>query len=37
MILTWMLYVNKPEEGANPASRPEKTEVGTTRSRPQFN
>ncbi|MDG1027693.1 MAG: membrane protein insertase YidC [Flavobacteriaceae bacterium] len=27
MILTWMLYVNKPEEGANPAAEPDKTEV----------
>ena len=27
MILTWMLYVNKPEEGVNPAVEPEKTEV----------
>ncbi|MAG19484.1 MAG: membrane protein insertase YidC [Flavobacteriaceae bacterium] len=27
MILTWMLYVNKPEEGVNPAFEPEKTEV----------
>ena len=26
MILTWMLYVNKPEEGANPAAEPDKTE-----------
>ena len=27
MILTWMLYVNKPEEGVNPAVETEKTEV----------
>ena len=27
MILTWMLYVNKPEEGANPTAEPDKTEV----------
>ena len=27
MILTWMLYVNKPEEGANPGAEPDKTEV----------
>ena len=24
MILTWMLYVNQPEEGANLAAEPEK-------------
>ena len=29
MILTWMLYVNKPEEGANPPVEPEKTELKT--------
>ena len=29
MILTWMLYVNKPEEGANPAVEPEKTKLKT--------
>ena len=29
MILTWMLYVNKPEEGVNPAFEPEKTEVAS--------
>ena len=29
MILTWMLYVNKPEEGANPTVEPEKTELKT--------
>ena len=29
MILTWMLYVNKPEEGANPPVEPEKTEVAS--------
>ena len=29
MILTWMLYVNKPEEGVNQAFEPEKTEVAT--------
>jgi len=27
MILTWMLYVNKPEEGASPTAEPEKTEA----------
>jgi len=27
MILTWMLYVNKPEEGGNPGAEPDKTEV----------
>ena len=27
MILTWMLYVNKPEEGANPGAEPDKSEV----------
>ena len=27
MILTWMLYVNKPEEGVNPVVETEKTEV----------
>ena len=27
MILTWMLYVNKPEEGPNPGAEPDKTEV----------
>ena len=27
MILTWMLYVNKPEEGANPGAEPDKIEV----------
>ena len=27
MILTWMLYVNKPEEGANPVAEPDKIEV----------
>ena len=27
MILTWMLYVNKPEEGASPTGEPEKTEA----------
>ena len=27
IILTWMLYVNKPEEGVNPAVETEKTEV----------
>ena len=27
MILTWMLYVNKPEEGVNPTVETEKTEV----------
>ena len=29
MILTWMLYVNKPEEGVNPAVETEKTEVAS--------
>ena len=29
MILTWMLYVNKPEEGANPPVEPEKTKLKT--------
>ena len=29
MILTWMLYVNKPEEGVNPAIETEKTEVAS--------
>ena len=29
MILTWMLYVNKPEEGLNPAIETEKTEVAS--------
>ena len=29
MILTWMLYVNKPEEGANPTVEPKKTELKT--------
>ena len=29
MILTWMLYVNKPEEGTSPSAQPEKTEVAT--------
>ena len=29
MILTWMLYVNKPGEGANPPVEPEKTELKT--------
>ena len=29
MILTWMLYVNKPEEGVNPPVEPEKTEVAS--------
>ena len=29
MILTWMLYVNKPIEGANPSVEPEKTELKT--------
>ena len=29
MILTWMLYVNKPVEGANPSVEPEKTELKT--------
>ena len=29
MILTWMLYVNKPEEGANPPVEPEKTKIKT--------
>ena len=29
MILTWMLYVNKPEEGVNPEFEPEKTEVAS--------
>ena len=29
MILTWMLYVNKPEEGANPPVDPEKTKLKT--------
>ena len=29
MILTWMLYVNQPEEGANLASEPEKTVVSS--------
>ena len=29
MILTWMLYVNKPEEGVNPAGETEKTEVAS--------
>ena len=27
MILTWMLYVNKPEEGASPTAEPEKNEA----------
>ncbi|RPG66431.1 MAG: membrane protein insertase YidC [Flavobacteriaceae bacterium TMED42] len=27
MILTWMLYVNKPEEDASPTAEPEKTEA----------
>ena len=29
MILTWMLYVNKPEEGANPPVESEKTQLKT--------
>ena len=29
IILTWMLYVNKPEEGVNPAVETEKTEVAS--------
>tara|TARA_B100001059_G_scaffold50628_1_gene43814 strand:+ start:13275 stop:15107 length:1833 start_codon:yes stop_codon:yes gene_type:complete len=29
MILTWMLYVNKPEEGTSPAVEPEKTKVAS--------
>ena len=29
MILTWMLYVNKPEEGANPPDEYEKTQLKT--------
>ena len=29
MILTWMLYVNKPEEGVNPPVEPEKTKLKT--------
>ena len=32
MILTWMLYVNKPEEGTNPSAQPEKTEVVTEKN-----
>jgi YidC/Oxa1 family membrane protein insertase len=27
MILTWMLYVNRPEEGASPVAEPQKTEA----------
>ena len=27
MILTWMLYVNKPEEGARPTAETEKNEA----------
>lgn len=27
MILTWMLYVNRPEEGASPVEQPENTET----------
>ena len=36
MILTWMLYVNKPEEGANPPVEPEKNRIknGTEGSGP---
>ena len=30
MILTWMLYVNQPKEGENPATELEKTEVAST-------
>lgn len=30
MILTWMLYVNQPKEGENPATEIEKTEVAST-------
>jgi len=32
MILTWMLYVNRPEEGTNPSAQPEKTEVVTEKN-----
>jgi len=32
MILTWMLYVNRPEEGTNPSAQPEKTEVVTDKN-----
>ena len=32
MILTWMLYVNSPEEGTNPSTQPEKTEVVTEKN-----
>jgi len=29
MILTWMLYVNRPEEGASPVAEPQKTEAAS--------
>jgi YidC/Oxa1 family membrane protein insertase len=29
MILTWMLYVNRPEEGASPVPEPQKTEAAS--------
>ncbi|MEC7172894.1 MAG: membrane protein insertase YidC [Bacteroidota bacterium] len=32
MILTWMLYVNRPEEGTNPSAQPEKTELVTEKN-----
>ena len=32
MILTWMLYFNRPEEGANPSAQPEKTELVTEKN-----